>query len=443
MRSLPLLAALLVGCAAAPTDDDGAESGQAASELPSCASERFRTIYESARPFARRGSVPESVFVTTENAVSPEVFVSGPEIYPAMADAVVAAKREVLLQTYGWDVGSDGSNRLLAAFGQLQERRLREGETGPPVVVRINLDTRALSNAHFARIGALAGALGALGLDAAHVRFEVGAFVHGSLGSLHPKTLVVDSRVAIVGGANVEKWHDDAVAWYDAAFRVEGAAAQALAHDFAFRWKDTKLWTCGADTREPSRCLGKPPKLEIPAAEPTRGACLPVLIASRDGDGMPFSNRNDNPQNRAWIGAMRAATTLVRIHTPNLNDDRAKKMILETVRRGVRVELILSKGFNDVLQSLPGQGGTNEENVRALGEALRSEPEACGRLDIRWYATDELRPVVGNGPFQNHTKYLSLDGAVAIVGSGNMDTQSWNQSHETNIVVDDAATTNA
>ena len=31
---------------------------------------------------------------------------------------------------------------------------------------------------------------------------------------------------------------------------------------------------------------------------------------------------------------------------------------------------------------------------------------------------------------------LSVDGELAIVGSGNMDTQSWNYSHELNLLID-------
>jgi phosphatidylserine/phosphatidylglycerophosphate/cardiolipin synthase-like enzyme len=168
-----------------------------------------------------------------------------------------------------------------------------------------------------------------------------------------------------------------------------------------------------------------------------------MLIAARDGDGSPFSNRNDSTQDQAWLGAMKAATSVLRILTPNLNDDRARRGILETVRRGVRVELILSKGFNDTAESLIGQGGDNESNLAKLAEELRTEPDACARLDVRWYATDTLRPVEGKGAFQSHAKYLSIDGQVAIIGSGNMDTQSWNKSHETNVVIDDASTTGA
>jgi len=47
----------------------------------------------------------------------------------------------------------------------------------------------------------------------------------------------------------------------------------------------------------------------------------------------------------------------------------------------------------------------------------------------------------GNGPRAAHTKYSSYDDQVVIVGTTNMDTASWNFSHELNLAIDDADTT--
>ena len=39
----------------------------------------------------------------------------------------------------------------------------------------------------------------------------------------------------------------------------------------------------------------------------------------------------------------------------------------------------------------------------------------------------------------SHVKYASIDGEVAIVGSANMDNQSWSRSREINAVIEDPA----
>jgi phosphatidylserine/phosphatidylglycerophosphate/cardiolipin synthase-like enzyme len=57
---------------------------------------------------------------------------------------------------------------------------------------------------------------------------------------------------------------------------------------------------------------------------------------------------------------------------------------------------------------------------------------------------DGVTPVEGNldqdegvnGP--SHVKYLSVDGQLAIVGSANLDNQSFSRSREVNVVIDSA-----
>lgn len=46
--------------------------------------------------------------------------------------------------------------------------------------------------------------------------------------------------------------------------------------------------------------------------------------------------------------------------------------------------------------------------------------------------------MVGNGEDASHVKLMSVDGEIAIVGSGNMDSQSWSNSREFNVLIDDA-----
>ncbi len=107
--------------------------------------------------------------------------------------------------------------------------------------------------------------------------------------------------------------------------------------------------------------------------------------------------------------------------------------------------MLLSKGYEDFTESLPGQGGTNEEVVRELYDDLASSGvrDPCSALQVRWYSRDGVQPIVGAVGRPSHVKYASFDGRVSIVGSANMDTQSWSHSREINVVVDDPAVTAA
>jgi phosphatidylserine/phosphatidylglycerophosphate/cardiolipin synthase-like enzyme len=146
---------------------------------------------------------------------------------------------------------------------------------------------------------------------------------------------------------------------------------------------------------------------------------------------------------------MGAAREVLKIQSPNLNDDAAKAGILDTLRRGVEVRLVLTKKFNDRNESLPGQGGSNEATVDELYATAKQElgsVAACRLLRVRWHALDD-GTLVEDAPDRPgglaHVKYLSVDDQVVIIGSGNMDTQSWNFSGEVNVAVDDAVVTRA
>lgn len=261
-------------------------------------------------------------------------------------------------------------------------------------------------------------------------------------------TLVVDGRDAIVTGANPQAHHNYAQPWRDSGYRLSGDVAIALLGDFNDAWQESQLWTCGArEELEFLQCQRAPEPVtyEIARTDLPASTCKPMMVVTRQADANPLSNRTDNPQDQALLAAFAAAKSVIRMQTPNLNDDAAKNALLEAVKRGARVDIVLSKGFNDLSEVAPGQGGTNETNVAALHKALADAgvTDICNKLRIRWYSRDGLRAVEGNGIYASHAKYTSIDDSVVIVGTANMDTQSWNNSREVNVVVDDVATTEA
>jgi len=463
MRTLPFIAfvaAIASGCA--PSDDDSIDTAEGATvsgdepvdpsgaALASCASPLMRAIYERARPVIANGSVPGRVFATSNNAPDPDAFVSGPEIFPAIADLVATAEREVDMQFYVWETESQVSAQVLAGLGRLAEKRRAAG--GPPVVVRILLDVSAIGFGSSLRtLPRLHRAIARLGIEERHVEVHLGLFIHTVLGNLHTKSVVVDGSRGIVTGANVQKHHDEGAPWYDAGFRVDGEAAQSLLADFDYHWghRNTNEWTCG-DREDIQDTLCRKRTQKLTRTLPLVGApdaCVPVLAVTRTGDPGLTSNRVDNPQNQAFLAAIGGAKKRIAMITPNLNDDAAKNAIVDAVvaESALRVELILSKHFNDKPQNLPAQGGDNQKNVAQLYDRLTAAGVAnpCERLAIRWYSADGREAVVGNIPLAAHAKFAAFDDQVSIVGSANMDTQSWNNSHELNLAIDDAETTRA
>ena len=123
-----------------------------------------------------------------------------------------------------------------------------------------------------------------------------------------------------------------------------------------------------------------------------------MMILGRRADASPFSNRDDNTQDRAFVAAFDGARRRIRVATPNLNDDAAKRALLDAARRGVTVEVVLSEGFNDATDGLPGQGGTeHRQRPLALPDAL-----ARGRRGRVWTAADPVVPRVDGEPREVH-----------------------------------------
>jgi phosphatidylserine/phosphatidylglycerophosphate/cardiolipin synthase-like enzyme len=445
----------LAACAAEPAggvaEGEGAQRAGDA-KLAACASPLMRQVFDETAHVVSRGAVPAALYATSKNAAHDTPLVTGPEIFPAMGRLIEGARHEVVLQTFVW-TDSDPAREILASVKRLEARRKIEAPGGAPVVVRILVDVTTTIG-QMKILPGIARSLEALALDPAVVKWEVSGYPHVALGNLHSKVLVVDGRSAIVTGANVQPAHDYAEPWHDTAYALEGEVAEALLADFDASYERGVVWACDSRGRpDDAACKARPRKIDHPVDRAWidarhRAACLPMLVVTRNADGNPASNDVDNPQDQAFLSAVRHAQRVVRIHTPNLNDDAIKGAIVDAIARNpaLVVEIVVSKGFNENSEQLPGQGGTNAKNVAELYARVASRVgvvQVCERLRVRWYSHAGGSPVIGNGPYASHAKYMSIDDGLVIVGSANMDTQAWNNSHETNVVVDDAATARA
>ena len=448
----------VAGCEAASEGDAASSLVQSVRALPDgytlppCASPLMAKVHEAVGTTLRRATVPLPLLHTSANRAAPAPLLEGPAIFGRWAELIEGAEREIAMQVYVWEEGSESTRAITAAVQRLEER-LRAEDAGP-VHVRLLVDASEIgfgSKPASQQLPALEREFARLGLDPSFVSVEIAAYTHTILGNVHEKSIVVDGRHAVVTGANPQGHHDSGEPWFDAGFEFEGDIALALREEIADGWRRAKRWGCG--TRRVSRdganrCLGPVRRMEpldVARIAAAPQECRPMILAGRPANANPFRNRVDDPQGQAFLAAFGAAEERIRIQTPNLNDDHARRAILDAVARGVDVEIVLSKGFNDLTENMPGQGGTNEEVVRDLFRKLRERgvADACERLKVRWYSHDGVTAIDGNGPRASHAKYASVDGQLAIVGSANMDTQAWNHSREVNVVVDDAETTAA
>ncbi|BGP24735.1 hypothetical protein Rt10032_c02g1161 [Rhodotorula toruloides] len=170
---------------------------------------------------------------------------------------------------------------------------------------------------------------------------------------------------------------------------------------------------------------------------------FPIALVNRRPHGSPGHNDIRCPQAAAWLAALKYAERDVFIQTPTLNAAPIVRGVIEACSRGgkdgkgVPVTLFLGLGFNDKGESIPFQGGTNEEVVFRLFGQLRKLGKE-DNLHVYWYTgKDQIRPLNAVHKSRNcHIKFMSVDGQCAIVGNGNLDSQSFWHSQEANILID-------
>ncbi|WWC94525.1 hypothetical protein V866_001371 [Kwoniella sp. B9012] len=164
---------------------------------------------------------------------------------------------------------------------------------------------------------------------------------------------------------------------------------------------------------------------------------FPIAMTCRKPHGFPGHHDIRNPQNAAWLAGFRYAQKKVFVQTPTLNARPIVRAVKQACRRGVDVVLLLDLGFNDKGESIPFQGGTNEEVVDRLYKILRKDKKEQ-YLKVYWYTgKDQVRPLNAVKKQRNcHIKFAAYDDQVAIFGNGNQDSQSWFHSQEINVMID-------
>jgi|GEM_PF-6560182 len=395
---------------------------------------------------------------TKDNIFDRKAYIKGPAIFEAHRRLIAQAQEEVLLQTYIWESVSTSAQEVMNGLKDLEQNRKKYCPACQRVVVRIlaNYGPTALSVlGGVADSGADARqAITALNLDPAVLDVKVLTYEHKAFGTNHVKSMTVDGQIAMVTGANVQRFNDVDVNWYDVGYMMGGAVAQGLRIDLI-----NNFIRAGAGTEKDgdvklAESVGAPYKKVFSTIYPVQEmmadplldkAGIPAVISGRNGNGFP-SQTNNNTQNRAFQALMQGAQKSIRIQTPNFNDDAAIRGLGGAVKRGVRVEMLQSKLFNCASENQVGQGGQNEKGIVRFLREFGATASQGPLHDIRWFVMikdGKAVRVVDNTkgkmpeerPNNSHAKFMTVDDEVAVVGSANMDTQSWNQSRELNVLV--------
>lgn len=218
----------------------------------------------------------------------------------------------------------------------------------------------------------------------------------------HRKILVVDNRITFCGSQNCA---DPAflpkarfAPWVDAVMRFEGPVVRENQHLFATDWMEITGEDLSPLLREP-----------LPPASPGFTAQVVGTGPTMRASAMP----------ELFVSLIHAAQRDLFVTTPYYVPDAALQSALSAAAwRGVDTTIIFPARNDDF----------------AVGAASRSYYADLLAAGVKIH---EFRPGL------LHTKSLTLDGSITLIGSANMDRRSFDLNYENNILLCDEAATAA
>lgn len=317
-----------------------------------------------------------------------ELLNSGTDYFPALIQDLDAAAYEIFLESYIY-----ADDRIGHAVSAALCRAAARG-----VLVRLTVDGFGARN--FATD--FRPQLAAAGVRTLLYRPELGTFRlrRHRLRRLHRKLVVIDGKIAYVGGINIVD-DDNAPAEmrprYDYAVRIEGPVVKQV-HTAVLRMWEIVTWASFKRRFRP--------------------ATVDTPFCPISGDQRAAFLIRDNIRHRhdilnAYLDAIHAARSEILIANayflPGLRFARA---LLAAARRGVRIRILL-------------QGKTDHPLLRYATQALYQAALDAG-IEIYEYEKSFM-----------HAKVAVIDAHWATVGSSNIDPFSLLLAKEANLVVDD------
>jgi phosphatidylserine/phosphatidylglycerophosphate/cardiolipin synthase-like enzyme len=237
----------------------------------------------------------------------------------------------------------------------------------------------------------------------------------------HEKTIVIDDRIAFVGGIDLTTFHADrwdtqdhkprgAVGWHDVAARVAGPAVRDVAENFAMRWQ--------AITGETLP----------PVATPSSAGDIEVQVVRTVPDGTyPQLPRGDFRIMESYLRALRAAQRFIYLENQFLWSPEILQVLREKLAKpptpDFRVVL--------VLPARPDSGG--DDTRGQLGTLVQADGNGGRLLACTLYAIGGEK----DWPVYVHAKVGIVDDAWMTIGSANLNEHSLFNDTEMNLVTHD------
>ena len=328
---------------------------------------------------------PLTIDFAPATATSWELLIDGPAFFPRMLGDIEAATSDVHIIIFGFKAGEIGTrfrDLLIRKVGEgVPVRLMVEGAYSQP-----GLGSRALyRELREGGVQVVANQGGFLDLDGLlgerHIDWRFDDFGHFD----HRKIVVVDGRVAFVGGPGIEDHYNDE-RFHDIMLRVEGPIVSQLQAVFLLSWRfqDGPLPDTAAELDR-----------FFPDQPDTPGVPMQILANNPGEKHFPIAP--------AFQAAIDGATKRLYVINPYLADRAILQGIVEAGKRGADVRVIVPADPH----SFPAKAA-----VRAFFPALKE-----AGVDIREH------------PSMAHAKVVLADDTV-LAGTANLDALSLRRNWE-------------
>jgi cardiolipin synthase A/B len=350
------------------------------------------TLYRTSSPVhqlddAGRIRVLTAILATPAQPIdSFDLLKEGTLLYESQLAAIRSAKRSVHLEAYIYNPG-----RWADAFRDALRERASVG-----VNVRVMIDaigSLRTPKSHFAELVAAGGRVYRYHPLHWHMFLRWNSRTHRNL-------LVVDGRVAFVGGAGIaDHWsRTEPPPWRDCSVRVTGPVVSGLQAVFAENWLE-----CAGELLVGTDSLpSQNERIEPSAGERTCGLAV---------GSTPTAGRSTRARVLVQFLLATARESIELCSPYFVPDFGIRRELLAARERGVRVRIVTGGPYSD-------HGIARRAGRRRYGPLLEAG------VQIAEYATHMM-----------HAKTLVVDGRFSLLGSTNIDHRSFGLNDEVNLLV--------
>lgn len=380
-----------------------------------------------------------------------EPLLMGHNIIPRMAKVVESAESEVLYMGYQIDRDSDGEKALIDALKNLSDKA---GANNKKIKVKMLINYKEGFAEKFKANSPNFFRTENLREEFPNLDFEYAEHFHGMFGSFHTKMLIVDGEQALVSSNdlfNKGKYSDGITRQVDVSSHITGGdlVPNGLRKEFINCWNSSQCYIVDQGSKkEKSSFQESPPAADNNSeskkdSEDTtnpeaKSEMAPAIYISKKAQGDLTQRNGISPYALALITAINNAQREVHIVTSNLNEEKIIDALAAATKRGVKIEIVLARDFNDSKESLPLMGGTNKQGIQRLYDKIAELGGTPNNLDVRWATVaNEGNEIVSEAHPENqvHARTIIVDNLV-FIGSSVCDKQSVYHSKEGDVIIE-------